>query len=159
MNTRPSLRSIFWGRNSFDFMTAAAKGLPRLGGALATVAATRLTALRALRFKYSKLVEPNFAVALRVDIAPAACALANGGPRRASIRVTNLQRVQTAVCPFFVIGQTIIGVIEPMACLEPAPVEVGPLAVESGFAGFKIASCNACCWAYGLLSFARRLAS
>ena len=51
-------------------MIAAAKSLPRLGGALATVAATRLTALRALRFKYSKLVEPNFAMLFALTSPP-----------------------------------------------------------------------------------------
>jgi hypothetical protein len=61
--------------------------------------------------------------ALRADIAPAACALANGRHGRAT-----------------------------------APVEGRFVAIENGSAGFDIASCNAGCRTYGLLSLARRLA-
>ena len=94
-------------------MIAAAKSLPRLGGALATVAATRLTALRALRFKYSKLVEPNFAVLFASTSPPQLAPSQTAGtaaPVLASRCVGSSFSVSCA--PFFVIGQTIIGVIE-----------------------------------------------
>ena len=150
MNTRPSLRSIFWGRNSFDFIIAAAKSLPRLGGALATVAATRLTALRALRFKYSKLVEPNFAVLFALGVADSLPSSPCRG-NRGTARCVGSPYVSCAPSIFAVVGNRLAGP-------EPAPVEPR-LVVENGFAGFEIASCNAGCWAYGLLSFARRLSN